>query len=339
MKLKGKRSPFVLKRLLEMFKAFRDREHNFINRQRQVILMCYSVVIMVAVSSNILGISGAFHPFFTTTNAIVLVAFLIFTGCYMGKMLSLVRTLSLMTVTLQFFIAADTVYSAVDTSLQDNLMVILVNMVILATNIIISLSTYLTRTTQIMVGIALATYIACMAITRNSALADYFFMLLLILLLISFLGFHIIKNAKRLSDENHALKREEAELLQILRLNKKQVKAYIALAKQEHSVEHASRLLDLLGEKSQKILMANVVEYMRQNETESGKLKQLFPELTPSEIRICQLILRDKKLSEICAMLNKTESNINTQRANIRKKLGLQSTDNLQEALRQRMKQ
>ena len=36
-------------------------------------------------------------------------------------------------------------------------------------------------------------------------------------------------------------------------------------------------------------------------------------------------------------MLNKTESNVNTQRANIRRKLRLQSADNLNDALQERM--
>lgn len=93
----------------------------------------------------------------------------------------------------------------------------------------------------------------------------------------------------------------------------------------------------MLGEKSQKNLINNVIEFMRMNETESERLKLLLPELTPSEIKICQLILRDKKLGEICSILNKSESNINTQRGNIRKKLGLQPTDNLQKALEKRV--
>ena len=84
-------------------------------------------------------------------------------------------------------------------------------------------------------------------------------------------------------------------------------------------------------------IINNVIEFMRMNETESERLKLLLPELTPSEIKICQLILRDKKLGEICSILNKSESNINTQRGNIRKKLGLQPTDNLQKALEKRV--
>lgn len=242
-----------------------------------------------------------------------------------------------MAIALQISISIDTVYCALDSSLPDSLMVILVNMMILSTNIIITLATYLTYVTQWMTSIAISAYVASMFITRNSALADYFFMLLLILGFISLLALMIVKNAKRLTEENTTLKNDEAELLQILRLNKNQVKAYIALAKQEHSTENIPQLLDLLGEKSQKNLINNVIEFMRMNETESERLKLLLPELTPSEIKICQLILRDKKLGEICSILNKSESNINTQRGNIRKKLGLQPTDNLQKALEKRV--
>lgn len=67
------------------------------------------------------------------------------------------------------------------------------------------------------------------------------------------------------------------------------------------------------------------------------RIEQTFPDLTSSERNIAQLILRGCKLDSICMILNKTESNVNTQRANIRRKLGLQPTDSLYEALKARM--
>ena len=48
--------------------------------------------------------------------------------------------------------------------------------------------------------------------------------------------------------------------------------------------------------------------------------------------------LQDKKLSEICTILNKNESNINSQRAHIRKKLNLQTNQNLKTVLTERLK-
>lgn len=67
------------------------------------------------------------------------------------------------------------------------------------------------------------------------------------------------------------------------------------------------------------------------------RIEQTFPDLTPSERNIAQLILRGCKLGSICMILNKTEFNVNTQCVNIRRKLGLQPTDSLYEALKARM--
>ena len=329
MQRKKKDTP-IIAWLADKFQVFRDKEQNFINKQRQLIMIGYAITIMLGLILNIMGISGSFHPVFTATNSVVLAIFIVLSVCYAFGIIGLTKTIASMAIALQISISIDTVYCALDSSLPDSLMT-------LSTNIIITLATYLTYVTQWMTSIAISAYVASMFITRNSALADYFFMLLLILGFISLLALMIVKNAKRLTEENTTLKNDEAELLQILRLNKNQVKAYIALAKQEHSTENIPQLLDLLGEKSQKNLINNVIEFMRMNETESERLKLLLPELTPSEIKICQLILRDKKLGEICSILNKSESNINTQRGNIRKKLGLQPTDNLQKALEKRV--
>ena len=68
-------------------------------------------------------------------------------------------------------------------------------------------------------------------------------------------------------------------------------------------------------------------------------LERVFPELSSSEREICYLILQNKKLSEIGILLNKTESNITTQRGNIRKKLGMNPSDNLQKVLEKRIRE
>jgi transcriptional regulator len=59
---------------------------------------------------------------------------------------------------------------------------------------------------------------------------------------------------------------------------------------------------------------------------------QIFPELTPSEIEICRLVILGKGLKEVCRELSKVESNITSQRRHIRIKLGLQPSDNLKKS-------
>lgn len=43
--------------------CFLKRESNYLDRQRQAILVCFSVMLSLGILSNILGFSGAFDPF------------------------------------------------------------------------------------------------------------------------------------------------------------------------------------------------------------------------------------------------------------------------------------
>lgn len=122
-----------------------------------------------------------------------------------------------------------------------------------------------------------------------------------------------------------------------MKINKKQIKAYVALVKERHDVKLTAHLLDLLGEASQKNVIDNVMQYLQTRELSKQNIERVFPELSASEQEICYLILQNRKLSEICMLLNKSESNITTQRANIRKKLGMGSADNLKKVLEKRI--
>ena len=315
-----------------------ESDRTFVGRQRLIILACYFVAMVATLSSNMLGLSGAFHPFFTISSSLLLCVIVLMGLGYVCKWTGIVTTLSVMNLATQLALSADTVFSAITPQVPHNYMVIIINMILLSGNIIVALSAFLNRITQISAVMAIVTYILCIGITNDSVLKDYAFMLLVVLVFFGFLGFRIAKNAERLENENLTLRQDEAELLHILRLNKEQVKAYIKLASGRHNTEHTRRLLDLLGERSQRNLLANVIEFLQTRETEKNKIAQALPELTPSEMDICQLILRNKKLGEVCAILGKTESNISTQRANIRRKLKMKPSDNLQEVLEQRMK-
>lgn len=60
---------------------------------------------------------------------------------------------------------------------------------------------------------------------------------------------------------------------------------------------------------------------------------QVCDGLTFSEKEICKLILQGRSLKEICAELNKSESNITSQRCHIRKKLNMDRRDDLRRTL------
>lgn len=316
---------------------FFDEEDNYLDHQRQLIYAIYVVILSLGILSNLLGISGAFDPFFTATNSVFLIMILVVAGLYLAHKISIVKTIAFSAIVMHVFISMDIWYSAFVPMLKDNTMVILINMLILVINMIFSLATYQIRLTQLLNVISLVTYIACVVITGDESLRNYFIMMLLILIFISFVSFRIAKNGEHLLNVNKALQKDEAELLQVLRINKKQVKAYVALAKEQRDVNETTNLFHLLGEVPQKRLVDNVMRFVNAQKIDKQRIASVFPELTPSELEICYLILQDKKLSEISALLNKSDSNITSHRANIRKKLGMSSSQNLQEILQVRM--
>ena len=305
--------------------SFLKRESNYLDRQRQAILVCFSVMLSLGILSNILGFSGAFDPFFTVSNIVFLIVVLSSFMAYLFGKIPMVRAIVCIAIATQCFIGADILYSAFMPTLKDNRMVILINMLILSGNMFFSLAAYQARLTRWLVGIAFGVYILSVIVTGDESLMDYFFMMMLILLFISVLSLAVARNGEYLVNANRTLQRDEEELLQVLKINKKQIKAYVALAKERHDVKLTAHLLDLLGEASQ------TRELSKQN------IERVFPELSASEQEICYLILQNRKLSEICTLLNKSESNITTQRANIRKKLGMGSADNLKKVLEKRI--
>ena len=315
------------------------RESNYLDRQRQWLLVCFAVMLSLGILSNILGVSGAFDPFFTASNIVFLVVVVSSFAVYLLGKIGVVKGITFLAVATQVFIGMDILYSAFVPTLKDNTMVILINMLILAGNMFFSLAAYQARLTRWLVGIALGVYLVCVIVTGNESLRNYFFMMLLILLFISVLSLGIARNGEYLVNANKILQREEEELLQVLRINKKQIKAYVALAKERHDVKLTEHLLDLLGEASQKNVIDNVLQYIQTRELSKQNLERVFPELSSSEREICYLILQNKKLSEIGILLNKTESNITTQRGNIRKKLGMNPSDNLQKVLEKRIRE
>ena len=136
--------------------------------------------------------------------------------------------------------------------------------------------------------------------------------------------------------KNTSLKHDEEEILGFLNLKKEQVMAYIRLSKMEHEAAETKNLLELLSDEVRNNVISNVKEAMLAMEMERNSLTEIFPELSPSEIEIYRLVIMGKSLNEVCSILRKSESNITCQRSNIRKKLGLQSSDNLKKVLQER---
>ena len=120
-------------------------------------------------------------------------------------------------------------------------------------------------------------------------------------------------------------------------MTKEQVRAYVELARKKYDFNRVESLLNMLGEDLQRNVIANVSEYLSIRETGMLEMETLFPELSVSERKVCRLILQGKQQSDICSILDKKESNISSTRTHIRRKLGMQPSDNLHKVLQERI--
>ncbi len=98
-------------------------------------------------------------------------------------------------------------------------------------------------------------------------------------------------------------------------------------------VHKEGNLIERLSPEMRERIVNRASQQLRKEELDDLAWDLICAELTKSEKEICRLILEGKTLKEIGCQLNKTESNITSQRSHIRKKLGMSRTDNLQRTL------
>lgn len=104
----------------------------------------------------------------------------------------------------------------------------------------------------------------------------------------------------------------------------------------ENEKDMAMNLLNRLSNEQQQNILDRAVEQLKSNEQSKKAWDLVCIDLTNSERQICQMVLEGKSLKEICIELNKSESNITSQRSHIRKKLNLDRKDDLRRELEKR---
>ena len=104
----------------------------------------------------------------------------------------------------------------------------------------------------------------------------------------------------------------------------------------ENEKDMALNLLNRLSDEQQQNILDRAVEQLKSSEESKKAWDLVCIDLTNSERQICQMVLEGKSLKEICIELNKSESNITSQRSHIRKKLNMDRKDDLRRELEKR---
>ena len=308
-----------------------------LEKQRYNVFIYFCMVVVLGVTVNILEIGGpqaAFYKIANSTHLFITIAVLFL---YLCRWLSVVYSIFLLCLVTQLEISVEMIHCAWD-STPYSINLIIGNMVLTVAVMMFAIVAYVRFLPYLVSLLSILSYTYCLWVTENESLANMFPIFFLSFLILSLLGQKLIENIGNLEQEKEQLEEDEQRVLNLFELDKSQLMAYIALAKEKGlSTEQVGVMLESVGHRAKENILENVIRHIRQLEIDYENLEAKLPELTPSEIRICDLILKDHKLKDICEILKKTESNVTCQRSNIRAKLGLQKGDNLRDDLRKRM--
>lgn len=127
------------------------------------------------------------------------------------------------------------------------------------------------------------------------------------------------------------------ELRQPKQLREEERKALHMLADlKDDEKDIAVNLMSRLSPEQQQNILDRAAEQLKTSELSKKAWDLVCTDLTNSERVICQMVLEGKMLKEICIELNKSESNITSQRSHIRKKLNMDRKDDLRRELEKR---
>ena len=142
------------------------------------------------------------------------------------------------------------------------------------------------------------------------------------------------RNVRHVQTENTDLHHRESVLMHAVRLNEREIEAYLRMSSNDHPTqEDADRLFAMLKPKSQRNIIHAVRLYLQSHLMDDCDLARLLPMLTKSEADVCNLVLQGKKRGEICQLLDKTEKNIDVVRTHVRRKLNVPADQDLRKHL------
>lgn len=272
-------------------------------------------------------------PVLRILTVIALVACLVVFNLWLFRRMSLKAAFMMITLFLQAVQTTKIMYIAFAFPASQNYLIVLNGIISMAIMIMLAVCYY--RAASIVVGCAnIVTLFVAAVVVNTMTLTQSVILLTLFSLCFIALGDMMFRNVKHLQSENKQYHSEEQRLLSTLRLNRKEIRAYVEMCRNDNPSDgDTDRLFDMLSEKSQRNVINAVVRKKALDASRTEDLKDQMPDFTPMELEVAQLILRDMKLSQIVDYTGKSESNISVVRSRIRKKLGLAPGDDLRQAL------
>ena len=264
-------------------------------------------------------------------NSVLFLFIIMCTLAYFKKRVNLTTTFSIILIAIHIAICIGYEYSYQRALIMSNITISLLFTML-------SICAYMSNISILLSSLIIASYTICTLITDEPFLYSYLPLVIIIYTMIPLLGRSLHSNISSLLKSSNLLKEEEEMLLKRLQMKKEELFAFAELLSENNPEEKTNSLLSIIGEQSKENLFTALAAHQKKEKSKLDTIRRIYPYLSPSELNICRLILQDKTVSQICELLHRSSGNITSQRANIRAKLGLKKSDNLKEALQERMR-
>lgn len=215
---------------------------------------------------------------------------------------------------------------------------ILFNSVICLLVVFLLASGYMDTIPFYLTGINFLAFVAIHFIRPNSIQNQFVVFFIFIELLDCILGKIAFHSIHQVETENKVYREEESDILNAFNMKREELVAYIFMSKKnEQTKKDITEFFDNLDERSER----NIIKAVKLRETtvsmENADVTKAFPQLSPTEADVCRLVLHGKTINEISRLTGKTANNVSAVRNHIRKKLGLDSNQDLKDYLCSRL--
>ena len=312
-----------------------SRESTIIGRQRLVFFLAVSVMSIVLTLS-----SFALHPktpalTFIDVSTVIITALLMF--LYFKDKINIRQSITAVFILLQLELSAQKITFATIGTPEANALILQASFLSLLL-ITLSLVCFLKYSPTIISVISIFTYMLCLTIDSNVVLKTFLPVYLVVLIGAIFYDLFTVRAVMNMEVENTNLRQEIMEFFYATGLDEESMSDIARISRESGKSEGMRELLSRMDPSIRARLVGGLSAIRQEEDASRKSIMAAFPMLTPAQVTICQLILQDKKLAEICKITGKSEGNITSQRSRIRSILELGPDDVLKDVLSERLK-
>ena len=312
-----------------------SRESTIIGRQRLVFFLAVSVMSIVLTMS-----SFALHPktpalTFVDVSAVIITALLMF--LYFKDKINIRLSITAVFILLQLELSAQKITFATIGTAEANALILQASFLSLLL-ITLSLVCFLKYSPTIISVISIFTYMLCLTIDSNVVLRTFLPVYLVVLIGAILYDLFTIRAVMNMEVENNNLRQEIMDFFYATGLDEESMSDIARISRESGKSEGMRELLSRMDPSIRARLVGGLSAIRQEEDASRKSIMAAFPMLTPAQVTICQLILQDKKLAEICKITGKSEGNITSQRSRIRSILELGPDDVLKDVLSERLK-